>query len=207
MPFVKSKAPDAAASQKVDDGLASHVAALNGPDAEARWSAARALGGRADAVEALAQALGTEQVARVREAIMTALMRVGDEASVRALLPYLRSQDAGQRAAAIEALQALPEVIMPFMDALLKDSDTDVRILATELARNMPAKDGTRVLCRLLEKEQHPNVCAAAVDVLAEVGTRDALPTLKDCAARFANTPFLPFAFETTIARISSAES
>ena len=86
-----------------------------------RWSAARALGGRADAVAALARALGTEQVARVREAIMTALMRVGDEASVRALLPYLRSQDAGQRATAIEALQALPEAIMPFMAALLGD--------------------------------------------------------------------------------------
>ena len=105
---------------------------------------------------------------------MTALMRVGDEASVQALLPYLRSQDAGQRAAAIEALQALPEAIAPFMAALLGDADSDVRILATELARNMPPKDATRVLCGLLEKEPHPNVCAAAVDVLAEVGTRDA---------------------------------
>jgi HEAT repeat protein len=93
------------------------------------------------------------------------------------------------------------------METLFGDSDTDVRILATELARNMPAKDAMQVLCRLLENEQHPNVCAAAIDVLAEVGTLDAVPSLRACAARFANTPFLPFAVETTIARISSAES
>jgi HEAT repeat protein len=94
---------------KPDQEAAAHVAALSSLEVEARWDAARALGGRADAVAALAQALDTEQVARVREAIMTALVRVGDEASVRALLPHLRSQDAGQRATAIEALQALPE--------------------------------------------------------------------------------------------------
>ena len=54
--------------------------------------------------------------------------------------------------------------------------------------------DATRVLCELLEHEPHPNVCAAAIDVLAEVGTRDAIPALKACAERFAGTPFLPFA-------------
>ena len=155
---------------------------------------------------ALAAALGTEPVPRVREAIMTALIRVGDEASVRALLPCLRSQDASQRSTAIEALQALPEAILPFMSALLRDSDTDVRILATELARNMPGNDATRVLCGVLENDPHPNVCAAAVDVLAEVGTRDAVPALRACAERFSNTPFLPFAVSTTIARISNTE-
>jgi HEAT repeat protein len=207
MPLIKSSKPPAVTAEiKPEQEAASHVAALSSPDVEVRWSAARVLGGRADAVAALAQALGIEQVARVREAIMTALVRVGDEASIRALLPYLRSQDAGQRATAIEALQALPEAIMPFMAALLGDSDTDVRILATELARNMPAKDATRILSGLLVSDQHPNVCAAAVDVLAEVGTRDAIPALKACARRFTNTPFLPFAVATTIARISGAE-
>ena len=78
---------------------------------------------------------------------MTALMRVGDEASVRALMPYLRSEDAGQRSAATEALQSLPKAVAPFMAALLGDADADVRLLATELARNMPPKDATRVLC------------------------------------------------------------
>ncbi len=207
MPFVKRGASSSQTGNKAESGAASHIAALNSAHAEVRWTAARALGGVAAAVPALAAALGSEQAPRVREAIMTALMRVGDEASVGALVPYLRSEDAGQRSAAIEALQSLPEAVAPFMAALLADADADVRIMATELARNMPPKDATRVLSGLLEKETHPNVCAAAVEVLAEVGTRDAVPALNACAARFAGVPFLPFAISTTIARISSAES
>jgi HEAT repeat protein len=207
MPFVKRQPPaPAPAAQSVADRLAAHIAALGRPDPDARWSAARALGGHAGAVPALASALGAEQVPRVREAIMTALVRIGDEASVKALLPSLRSQDAGLRAAAIEALQSLPGAILPFMASLLADADADVRILATELARNMSAADANRVLCSLLEREQHPNVCAAAIEVLAEVGTRDAVPALQACAERFADTPFLPFAASTAIARISDAK-
>jgi HEAT repeat protein len=207
MPFIKHPTSSSATEQKPEGVPAVHLTALTSADGEARWNAARALGGRADAVPALAAALGVEQIPRVREAIMTALMRVGDEASVSAVLPYLRSQDAGQRATAIEALQAFPETTLPFMTSLLGDNDADVRILATELARNMRATDATRALCRMLENEQHPNVCAAAVDVLAEVGTRDAVPTLKACAERFSKTPFLPFAVSTTIARITDTEA
>ena len=153
MPFINRGASSSSTDNKISVGAASHVEALNSPDAEVRWTAARALGGFAAAVPALAVALGGEQVPRVREAIMTALMRVGNEASVRALVPYLRSDDARQRSAAIEALQCLPEAIAPFMPTLLGDADADVRLLATELARNMPPEDATRVLCGLLEDE------------------------------------------------------
>ena len=186
--------------------VAPQRAALDSPDADSRWTAARALSGRADAVPALAAALAREAEPRVREAIMTALMRIGNAASVETILPYLRSQDAGLRAAAIEALQALPEAIAPFMPPLLNDGDSDVRLLATELARNMGGSEATSLLCDLIEREQHPNVCAAAIDVLTEVGTPAALPALQSCAVRFADTPFLPFAIKVAIARISGAE-
>ena len=86
------------------------------------------------------------------------------------------------------------------------DGDSDVRLLATELARNMKASEATRLLCDLIEREQHPNVCAAAIDVLTEVGTPEAIPALENCAARFADTPFLPFAVSVAIARISGSE-
>ncbi len=157
----------------------------------------------AEAVAPLAVALGVEAIPRVREAIITALMRIGNAASVEALLPYLRSQDAGQRAAAIEALQGLPHEISPFLTALLAEGDSDVRILATELARNFPAAEATRLLCGLLMVEPHPNVCAAAIDVLAEVGTEEAIPAIEQCGRRFAGTPFLPFAAARAIALIS----
>jgi HEAT repeat protein len=207
MPLIKRPTmTTSAVDDESENGIASHIAALRSSDVEARWYAARALGGRAEAVPALSSALGMEQVPQVREALMTAIMRVGDEASVVVLLPYLRSQDAAKRAAAVEALQALPEEILPFMASLLGDSDTDVRILAAELIRNMPAADATRILCGLLDHERHPNVCAAAIEVLAEVGTADAVPALHACAERFAGTPFLPFAASVAIARISGTQ-
>jgi HEAT repeat protein len=180
--------------------------ALDSPDIESRWAAARALAGRVDAVPELAAALKRETVPRVREAIMTSLVRTGGADSVKTIVPYLRSQDAGLRAAAIEALQALPSAIAPFMLELFSDPDSDVRLLATELARNMKASDATGLLCDLIEHEQHPNVCAAAVDVLAEVGIPEAIPALERCAVRFAATPFLPFAISMAIARISGVE-
>jgi len=201
VPLIKAR--KGAASRETS---APHQAALNSPDAESRWTAARALAGQADAVTALAGALARELTPHVREALMTSLIRIGNAASIEVILPYLRSQDAGARAAAIEALQALPHAIAPFMAALFSDGDSDVRLLATELARNMEASEATRLLCDLIEREHHPNVCAAAIDVLTEVGTDEALPTLEKCAVRFAATPFLPFAISVAMSRISGAE-
>jgi HEAT repeat protein len=179
---------------------------LDDSDAEIRWAAARALAGQADAVPELAAALRHETVPRVREAILTSLIRTGGSASAEAIVPCLRSEDAGLRAAAIEALQALPSAIAPLMAQLFSDPESDVRLLATELARNMKASDATRLLCDLIEHEPHPNVCAAAIEVLAEVGTPEALPVLERCSVRFTSTPFLPFAISMAIARISGVE-
>jgi len=186
--------------------LASRLADLRSAEAERRWRAARALGRDPEVVPALAAALRCEPVARVREAITTALLRIGTEASVAVLIDCLRCNDAGLRAAAIEALQALPTAVRPFVEALLADADSDVRILATELMRNMPERDVTELLCRLIEHEPHPNVCAAAIEVLTEAGTSDAIPVLEACSRRFAHDPFLPFAISVAIARISGTE-
>lgn len=198
MPLIKggrnSVTPDAA-----------RAPALDASDAESRWAAARALAGHAEAVPELAAALRHESVPRVREAIVTSLIRTGGSASAEAIVPCLRSEDAGLRAAAIEALQALPSAVAPMMAQLFNDPKSDVRLLATELARNMKAADATRLLCGLIEHEPHPNVCAAAIEVLAEVGTTEALPALERCAVRFASTPFLPFAISVAIVRISGA--
>src|ERR1700735_2209307 len=142
MPLVKGGARGSAASG--DPTPQRHT--LDSSDAESRWTAARALAGHAEAVPELAAALGREMVPRVREAIMTALVRVGDTASVEAILICLRSQDAGLRAAAIESLQALPQAIAPFMAPLFGDPDSDVRLLATELTRKMKSSEATHLL-------------------------------------------------------------
>jgi HEAT repeat protein len=205
MPLIKrnNPLPAAAGPARADADIA--LEALRSPAPDARWNAARALGDQPAAVPALAAALEAEQMPRVREAIVTALMRIGNKASVAALVPYIRSPDAAIRAVAIDALQSLPAVTAPFMAALLHDDESDVRILAIELVRGMPAAEATHMLCGLLEHEAHVNVCASAIDALAELGTVEALPVLHSCAARFAGEPFLRFAISTAIAHISDA--
>jgi hypothetical protein len=52
-----------------------------------------------------------------------------------------------------------------------------------------------------------PNVCAAAVEVLAEVGESSVLPVLERCAKRFGDTPFLKFSIQMAIDRVRSQPS
>lgn len=204
MPLIKRNDPPPTGAL-VPQNAGSPLADLDSPDIEMRWRAARAIAPEPKFVAPLTAALERETVPRVREAIITALIRIGDQASAQALMPYLRAQDAGLRTAAIDALQAMPNATAPFMASLLCDADSDVRILATELVRNMPVDAATSLLVGLLNRETHPNVCGAAVEVLTELGTPDALPALRACAARFAGTPFLPFAISHAIARIERA--
>lgn len=177
---------------------------LRSPDPARRRAAARALAG-VDAVPALAAALGTEADPAVRAALLDSLSAVGGEAVALALLPFLRSEDAGLRNGALEALRGDPAALAPHLPGVLADPDPDLRILAAELARGLAPDLATRLLCRMLEAESHPNACAAALDVLAEVGTPEALPLVQAMAARFAGDPFVPFAARVAAARIGSA--
>jgi HEAT repeat protein len=198
MPFVrKPVATPGAVPAPTDilEGLAS-------TSEEARWAAARAAAGMPECVAPLAAALSIEAAARVREAMFTSLARMGS-AGVAGVLPLLRSDEASLRTGALDALQLMIRSTPDLLPPLLEDADTDVRILSCELARNLPGDEATPLLCNLLRHEQHPNVCAAAVDVLAEVGQSDALPVLAACARKFHDTPFLAFAIKVAADRIS----
>lgn len=168
-----------------------------------RFAAARSLSGRPDAVGALSAALSLERDARVREAILTSLARIGSVECVTAITPLIRSDDASLRTAALDALRLMPGAVAAHLAALLSDSDADVRLLAAELARQLPGPLATELLCAVLEREGEANVCAAALDVLAEVGGPEALPTLERCRERFADEPFVAFAIRVTADRIS----
>jgi hypothetical protein len=58
------------------------------------------------------------------------------------------------------------------------------------------------LLCDVLSCETEANVCAAAVDVLADVGRAEALPALQATAARFGDVTFLNFAVKVAMERI-----
>jgi HEAT repeat protein len=179
------------------------TALTEGTDEE-RWTAARAAGETPEGLSILKDALSREANSRVREAIFTSLARIQTAESAEAVLPYLGSDDAGLRAGALDALRAMPTATAHHIARVLKDSDPDVRLLGCELVRNQPSEDANYLLGNLLSTESKANVCAAAVEVLAEVGSPELLPLLTECAARFPDDPFLAFAVQIASERIGS---
>ena len=206
MPLIRRDRPEKVV-EPVPEPLDRLAAGLRDTDPERRWSAARRMGGRPGAAAHLAAALDQEGEPRVVEAIFTSLALTGGEEAVQVLLPWLRSDDATRRGGAIEALQMMPDAVHPHMSRLLQDSDSDVRILACELVRKMPPERATLLLCAVLERDDHASVCGSAVDVLAEIGTRDAVPVLERCRERLSQDPFLPFAIAAAIDSIHTHAS
>lgn len=204
MPLVR-KPPSPASTPVVSSpDTAGVLAALARGNDDERFAAARAAAELPETVPALGAALARETNAAVREALFSALARIGSPASVEAVLPYLRCDDALLRTEAADALAAMKEAAWEAIAALLRDPDPDMRIMGCTLVRNLPTETAAPLCCELLERERHPNVCAGAVDVLAELGHAPALPVLARCAERFRGTPFLEFAIRTAIDRIRS---
>ncbi|MGB6487525.1 MAG: HEAT repeat domain-containing protein, partial [Steroidobacteraceae bacterium] len=148
-----------------------------------------------------------ESDGRVREAMFTSLVRIGTRDSIAGMVPMLRSDDAALRTGALDALRSSVIARHELLPQLLKESDVDVRILSCELARGLPSEEASRSLCALLVREAEINVCAAAVEVLAEVGNDTALPALTQCAQRFSQVPFLVFAIKLATDRIRAADT
>lgn len=134
MPLIR-KEPERASAAELAGDLA---AGLANPSADLRWAAARAAAGQPHSVSLLAEALARENDPRVREAILTALARIATADSVLAIVPCMRSDDSSLRAAAMDALRAMPNAVTPFLADLLADPDSDVRLLACDLALCIP---------------------------------------------------------------------
>jgi HEAT repeat protein len=207
MPLIRKNGPE---SDAREGGAKPDVrASLTDGDQDQRWMAARALGDRPDDADALGDALARETDGRVREAILNSLVRIGGARGVGAVLPWLRSDDAGLRTGALDALKAMAgaaTAAAPQLADLLHDPDPDVRLLACEVVRELPTAQASALLCALLEDEPEVNVCGAAVEALADVAGPEARPVLARCAARFAHEPFLLFAIGAASSRIGSTQ-
>jgi HEAT repeat protein len=184
------------------DGLCEQLA--HGRPDERRW-AARDLGQHPQAAEVLCQRLAAETDASVRAALFTSVSRIGSHDVVARLLPMLRSEDAALRNGALEVLAGLPALVAPAVDALLLDDDHEVRIFAVNLLVDLCHEAVGDWLLRVLESEPEPNVVGAALEVIAEVGGREALPALAAVRTRFAAEPYLVFAADVARSRIEGA--
>jgi HEAT repeat protein len=185
--------------------LAGLLTALAAPTAADRRAAARALADRPEAAAALCDRFEVERAPSVRAMILTSLIRIGGPVVAARLVALLGSDDAVLRNGAIEALAELPAAFGPHVEALLGDPDDDVRLFAVNILSELPHHEAPDWLLRVIRHDPHPNICAAAVDGLAETGTPAAIPALESLRDRFPDNAFLAFAVETAIHRIRGA--
>lgn len=182
------------------------IALLDDPAADRRRRAARALGDRPDAAAALAARLAREEDAAVREAVLTALVRIGSPEAAAGLVPMLASEDAGLRNGALESLQQMPAgSVEPQMDALSDSADSDLRIFAVLLAARLGPAERSARLHRALERDPHVNVGLTAAEAVAELGDPAALPALEAFAARFPDDACVAFTVDAARRRFRGA--
>ena len=185
--------------------MAGLIGQLRSADAgERRW-AARDLAGFPEAAAALGEHLLSEHDVSVREALLTSLSKIADEGAASALLPLLRSEDAQLRNGAIEALASMPSVIGPRIGRLLRDPDPDVRIFTVNLLGDLRHPQVTDWLVQVLASDDSVNVVAAAIEVLAEVGSPTHVAALRGARLKFDHDPFIGFAVDIAIDRVEAA--
>jgi len=181
------------------DGL---VAQLQDADITVRRWAARDLAAHPRAAEAVCARLAHESDVSVRAVLFSSAARLGGSVVVNALLPLLRSEDAGLRNGAIEVLAGLPDAVAPHIERLLHDVDSDVRIFTVNLLGDLQHAQVPQWLAQVLLHEPAVNVVGAAIEVLAEVGTTETLPALRSAAQRFADDAYIGFSVDLALARI-----
>jgi len=178
---------------------------LQDPDPSVRRWAARDLAIHPDAVPELCQHLARERDLSVREVMFTTLGCLGGDDVIDGLVPLLRSEDANLRNGAIEVLAELPEEVGPHIEVLLRDADADVRIFTLNLMNDLRHPQVGQWLANVLTHDPHVNVVAAALEVLAEVGTPQAAHAPQLARQRFADDPFIGFAADLAQQRIEGA--
>lgn len=179
-----------------------HVALTTGSPVERR-EAARFLASDPDAAEALSAQLACETADSVREAILVALGRIDTPEAAGYLLALLGSEDVWLRNAAIETLQIMGASVLGALEDALDDPDADRRIFAVNVLVSLRHPEAASLALRALERDSHVNVCAAALDVLAEIGRPEMIPAIDAAVARFSDEPFLRFAAKAAKRRIA----
>lgn len=161
-------------------------------------------GDSAFTADALAQRLIDEPDLARRARHLGALVALASSEAVAALAGLLANADPAVRANGVEGLRRItPALARPALAALLADPTPDIRIRALDAIDRVPDAEAEGWLTTLVAAERDENVCGAALDLLAEMGTPAALPAIRAARMRFASTPFIAFAADLAITQIA----
>jgi len=156
----------------------------------------------AGATRKLAEILSSNSDPFAREAALTGLARIGGDEAIRALVGLLGTDDARLRNAIIETLPSLGEQVIELVTPMLCDADPNVRVYALTALQPIASSRAAELALRVALADPHINVCAAAVEVVAESGTPEMASALQSVPARFPDHPFLRFAVRAALEEI-----
>jgi HEAT repeat protein len=164
-----------------------HELAVEAPDARQEdvraWAGQLLAEGRAERWNEVAQKLGVEAVPAVAAYLVTCLGRLGANAAVPYLLPYLSHPDGRVRANTVEALRLLAradqaEALLP----CLEDPDNRVRANAIVALANHPAVDPVARLSAMAGSPRE-EMQLSALYVAGVLGTPEAAEAVRHLAS------------------------
>lgn len=138
---------------------------------EAAWQAGE--GACQEAVPALAGLLASGNLG-IQEAADQALRRIGGKATVEAVIPLLRSDEAPVRNLAMDILREVGAQDLPALVGLLHDDDADIRIFASDILGSTGSVAAVGPLGDALLRDPEVNVRYQAAVSLGELGLKDA---------------------------------
>jgi HEAT repeat protein len=152
-----------------------------------------------DALEArstarLAALLTGEADPFVRETALTQLARLDGEFPAQALVVLIRVGDTALRNAAIETLGSLGERAVDALAGLLADAEIEARIYALNALQFVASPRAAELALEVALNDPDVNVCAGAIEVVAESGVSEMSAALDRVVARFPDRPYLAFA-------------
>ncbi|MGR3318543.1 MAG: HEAT repeat domain-containing protein [Candidatus Anammoxibacter sp.] len=156
------------------------IADLKSSDETVRRLAAEDIGEFKDksTVDVLLELFDDESIA-VQEAAEDALIKIGDEDTVKKVIPMLKSNKANIRNFATEMLENLGKKAIPTLSELITDEDHDVRKFAVDVLGSIGCIEGVEPLIRALN-DRHVNVSSGAAEALGNIGDKQAVdPLLK----------------------------
>ncbi len=175
---------------------------LNSPVASERRWAAKDLADYKDSANELVKRLMKEEDLSVREQIFLSLMIVDGNVAIKGIIDCLKSDDASLRNQSIETLKQMADVVAPYIENLIKSPDSDTRIFAINILESLRHPNVIKWLVEVIEGDTNVNVCATALDLLAEVGNEASLPAIEKVKERFKEEPYIQFTADLAIKRI-----
>lgn len=172
---------------------------------ERRW-AARDLAQYNEASKILLERLEKEKDISVREVILSSLLAIKDDITVKGLIELLKSEDAHLRNQVIETLKEMPEEVSPHIEKLLNSEEPDLRIFAINIIESLRHPKVLKWLKQVIENDDNVNVCSTALDLISEVGTEEFISSIERVKERFKDEPYIQFVADLALRRINEGK-